>query len=284
VVLRYLIVGIFGPHPSSYNDFQILYLVLTAIAAVSLLQCRSWTDAGAGITALTFLFGHHAFPAVMEANITFSNGLVLLLMLVALHILQSKGGLSSQAVAIAISVAAVLTKEVGLVVPFVFIAGALLGFPGIRRWTAALLIALTLAYIGFRLYTLPTVPSEAMGAGQVHSIQEHLSNLVAAPVMMVTGEPFDGDWSEFLRRDFYPWRIIRIALGLATVALILAAFSLRKAAAQAFPEADLVDRRWMLLLLGVVAASSALERIRFNPDRIQRRRSSLRIPAARRAQ
>jgi len=258
VVLRYLIVGIFGPHPSSYNYFQILYLVLTAIAAVSLLQCRSWTDAGAGITALTFLFGHHAFPAVMEANITFSNGLVLLLMLVALHILQSKGGLSSQAVAIAISVAAVLTKEVGLIVPFTFVAGAVLGFTGVRRWTAVLLIALVLAYGGFHLYTLPTVPNEAMGAGQVHSIQEHLSNLIAAPVMIVTGEPFDGDWSEFLRRDFYPWRIIRIALGLATVAVILGAFFLRKAAAGAFPQTELVDRKWMLLLLGVVAASSAL--------------------------
>jgi hypothetical protein len=76
--------------------------------------------------------------------------------------------------------------------------------------------------------------------------------------MIVTGEPFDGDWSQFLRRDFYPWRIIRIALGVATVALILGAFFLRKAAAGAFPEAELVDRKWMLLLLGVVAASSAL--------------------------
>lgn len=42
------------------------------------------------------------------------------------------------------------------------------------------------------------------------------------------------------------------------MALILAAFSLRKTAAQAFPEVELVDRKWMLLLLGVVAASSAL--------------------------
>jgi hypothetical protein len=257
VVMRYLILEIFGPHPFSYNCFQILYLVLTAIAAVSLLQCRNWSDAGAGITALTFLFGHHAFPAVMEANITFSNGLVLLLMLVALHILQSKGRLSSQILAIAISVAAVLTKEVGLVVPFTFVAGAVLGFTGVRRWTAALLIALVLAYAGFRWYTLPAFEG-GTGAGTPHSIAERLSNMLATSVMIVTGEPFDGDWSQFLRRDFYPWRIIRIALGLATVALIFAAFSLRKAAAGAFPQAELVDRKWMLLLLGVVAASSAL--------------------------
>jgi hypothetical protein len=112
IILRYLILYGFGGHPFAYNYFQILYLALTAIGAVSLISCRNWTDAGAGITALTFIFGHHAFPAVLEANITFSNGLVLLLMLVALQILQSKGGLSTQIVAIAISVAAALTKEV----------------------------------------------------------------------------------------------------------------------------------------------------------------------------
>jgi hypothetical protein len=82
--------------------------------------------------------------------------------------------------------------------------------------------------------------------------------MIAAPIMIVTGEPFDGDWAQFPRRDFCPWRIIRIALGLATVALIFSAFHLRKAAAETFPKTELVDKKWMLLLLGVVAASAAL--------------------------
>jgi hypothetical protein len=257
IVLRYFIVYLFGPHPFSYNYFQILFLILAGIGVLSLIACRNWTDAGAGITALTVFFGHHAFPSVMEANITFSNGVVLLLMIVALHIVQSKGGVVAQLVAIAISAMAMVTKEVGLIVPFTFAAAAVLGFTGVRRWTAVLLIAFIVAYIGFRLYTLPPFEGDT-GAGTPHSIPERLSNMVVALVMIVTGEPFDGRWSEFLRRDFYPWRIIRIALGLATVAVILIAFSLRKVAAKAFPDTELVNGKWVLLLFAVVTASSAL--------------------------
>jgi len=258
VALRYFIVYAFGPHPYSYNYFQLWFVLLSAIGALSLIPCRNWTDAGAGITALTFLFGHHAFPALLEAHITLSNGLVMLLTLVAIQILQSKGGVSAQLLAVVISVVAVLTKEVGLVVPFTLVAGAVLGFAGVRRWTVALLVAFTLAYLGFRLSAFLVTSSGSVGAGQGHTLQGYLSNVTAAPVMIVTGEPYDGDWSEFARRAFYPWRIIRMALGLATVALIVAAFRLRKTAVGAFPESELVDRKWMLLLLGVVAVSSAL--------------------------
>ncbi len=257
-IVRYLIVYLFGYHPYSYNYFQMSYVVLVAAAALSLIPSRTWIDAGAGIVALTFLFGHHAFLAVLEPNIAISNGLVLLLMLVVLHLVQSKGQLSWQIVGIVISVAAVLTKEVGLVVPFTIAAAAMLGFPGVRRWTAVVLVILTLAYIAFRLQTVPEEIRTVTKSGKATSLSGFLANVTAAPVMIVTGEPYDGKWSEFLRHGFYPWRIIRIALGFATVALIAIAFFLRKAAVEAFPNTELVDRKWILLLLGVIAASSAL--------------------------
>lgn len=257
-VMRYLIVYVFGPYPSSYNYFQILFVVLVGGLALYAISCRNWIDAGAAITAITFLFGHHAFPATIEGNNTFTNGLALLAMMAALPILQSKGGLSSQLLAIAMSVATVLTKEVGLVVPFTFIAAAILGFPGVRRWTALVLLVLTLAYLGFRFTTLPALLAETTAQGRAHTGSAYLANITASPIMIVTGEPYDGNWSEFVRRHFYPWRVIRIVLGLATVAIIFAAFCLRKAAAEAFPEDELVDWKWTLLLLGVVAASSAI--------------------------
>lgn len=123
ILLRYAILYGLGGDPFAYNYFQILFLALTAIAALSLVPCRNFTDAGAGTVALSFLFGHHAYVAVMEANITISNGVVLLMMLLVLHLLQSKGSLGAQIGAAALSLVAVLTKEVGLIVPVALASG-----------------------------------------------------------------------------------------------------------------------------------------------------------------
>jgi hypothetical protein len=252
VVIQYLSLFIFGPNPFSNNYLQVIFLILVGIGALSLISCHNWIDAGAGITALSFLFGHHAFVSVLEAHITFSNGFVLLLMIVVIHVLQSKGDLSDQFLAIIISIIALLTKEVGLIVPFTLLAGSLLGFSGVRRRTATLLFAFLASYVGFRLYEL----HGTLGLGE--SMSERLSNVVAAQVMIVTGEPYDGKWAELLHRHLFPWRIIRISLGLGTVALCLIAFCLRREAAKAFPEKQLVDAKWMLLLLGVTVASAAI--------------------------
>ena len=248
-ILRTLLIALFGSTPFAYNYFQMLFVIVAGIGAVSLIECRDWTDAGAGITALTFFFGHHAFVSVMEAHITLSNGLVLLIMMVSLWILQSRQTLTSQVLAIALSTLAVLTKEVGLLVPFTLVAGTAFGFRGVGRWTAALLFLLMVSYVAFRLHTLPELETSSV---------EHLSNIIATPVMIITGEPFDGKWQEFLHRQFLPWRIIRIVLGLGTVLLILIAFFLRKTAAKAFPQSELVDGKWMLLILSIVAASAAV--------------------------
>src|SRR4029079_6338289 len=213
-ILRTLLIALFGSTPFAYNYFQMLFVIVAGIGAVSLIECRDWTDAGAGITALTFFFGHHAFVSVMEAHITLSNGLVLLIMMVSLWILQSRQTLTSQVLAIALSTLAVLTKEVGLLVPFTLVAGTAFGFRGVGRWTAPLLFLLMVSYVAFRLHTLPELETSSV---------EHLSNIIATPVMIITGEPFDGKWQEFLHRQFLPWRIIRIVLGLGTVLLILIA-------------------------------------------------------------
>lgn len=258
VVIRFLVVELFGPYLNSYGFFQIALVSLVAPLALGLTPARSWSEAGAAITALTFLFGHHAFLAVMEANITISNGVVLLLMLLVLWILQSKGGLFWQLLAIAISAVAVLTKEVGLTVPFALVLGAFLGFPGVRRWTAALLIALVGAYLAFRAIGLPGALEGVRAPGKAGAALGYLSNVLATPILIITGEPFDGVWSEFLRRDFNPWRVVRIAAGLATVGVIAAGYALRHAAARTFPENELVDRRWLLLLAGVLAVCAGL--------------------------
>lgn len=255
--LRFLIVDLFGPYLNSYGYFQISLVCLVTLLALGLAPARSWSDAGAALTALTFLFGHHAFLAVMEANITISNGVVLLLMLVVLWIIQSRDGLLWQLLAVAISVVAVLTKEVGLTIPFALVLGAMLGFPGVRRWTAAVLVAVTGAYLAYRFVGLldATEPGGDQNSGKLAA---YLSNVLATPALFIVGEPWDGDWSNFLARDFHPWRVLRIAAGLATVGVIVAGFCLRHAAVRAFPEDELVDRKWMLLLLGVLAACAAL--------------------------
>src|SRR6266511_1954068 len=88
IAMRYFIIYTMGRNPSSYIYFQVLFLLLVGATAISFLKCRSWADTGPGITSITFLFGHHAFPSVFEANNSFSTGLVLLLMMIAIYILE----------------------------------------------------------------------------------------------------------------------------------------------------------------------------------------------------
>lgn len=254
-VWRYLIADGFGQGVWGYNLFQVTLLSFTMIGFVALCRPQSLDALAAFLIAICVLFGHHAMHGTWELNIVFSNGLVLFLMIVVLVVIAGRGSALSQTLAIVACILAMLTKEVGLVAPGVFVLAHLLRMDGSRRWAAALVTALVIAYLAFRFGSM-----ESLGVkeGKAHDLPGYLSNIAATFVMFWVGLPQDGDWNQATRFASHPWRWVQIAAGLSAPALLLIGWRFAPSAKELEADAPALDRRWLLLFGAALGASCML--------------------------
>lgn len=81
-----------------------------------------------------------------------------------------------------------------------FLLAHLLGMPGVRRTTAAIIAMMILAYLIYRFSTRIDLSSlSSVKPGKASTLGQYLSNLIASFVMFWVGLPVDGDWAQWSR-------------------------------------------------------------------------------------
>src|SRR5690606_18204587 len=143
---RYLAQAIVNGAPIGYNLFAIGGETLIVVGFVALLRPQRADAFGAFCIGLGYLVGHHAFAAGLELNIAISNLLIALLTRGAL--LWIERGWGGSAAVVLLSVLAVATKEIGLVVPVMVLTAHLVGLRRLHPLALVLLIGGGTAYVG----------------------------------------------------------------------------------------------------------------------------------------
>lgn len=255
-VWRYAIAAL-GQGVWGYAVFQIFLLGATTFTFILVCRPENLRDVISFGLALAVLFGHHSFQGTWELNITFSNGLVVLFVTLAMFFVSRRGNFLIQVFILTIVGLSLLTKEIGLVVPGLFVLAYILGFAGIRRSTAFITVMMTAAYLGYRL--LSGSADDAAEVGKASEIIGYISNIAAAFIMFWVGLPNDGNWARAADDATEIWRWFQILAGISSVALILAAYMLgSKKRTLISPTSLYFDRRWLTLFGAVLAACCVL--------------------------
>jgi hypothetical protein len=245
--------GIFG-----YSLFETIWLVLVVVSFALVCHPRSAREFTAFLVALAVLVGHHAMQGAWEFNIFFSNGIALLAGILSIALIGNAPTFWGQIAAILLTVVCLLTKEVGLVVAWVFVVAHLLRMPGIRRPTAVIIVAIVAVYVCFHFYTLP--PLKEHDPQRATTLAGFASNFVATLIMFWIGLPWDGLWKNSTRFIQEPWQWVQIVAGIATLLLLICGWILgsKGARSQTNMVAHGVDRRWFILLGAALLACAAL--------------------------
>ena len=255
---RKVVLWMFGERLFAYNLFQLLLLVVVGGAMSLSFRVRSPRQAVAALFALACLFGYHGFHAVLELNLVISNLVVFAAATLSILLLASRPRRWHNGCAVALVLIAILTKEVGILVPFVFLLAWLAGFAVPGRRTAIAIVSILALFLGYRLFV-------AFGAGE---IQDHTygrdardlaafaANVLASFLNILSAAPKAGDFGAmFGGIDLPIWRIFQILTPLLALLLVGLA-SVRGRIWGTGGDAEL--RRWVIILIGVIVLSSGL--------------------------
>jgi hypothetical protein len=255
---RKVVLWMFGERLFAYNLFQLLLLAVVGGAMTLSLRVRSPRQAIAALFALACLFGYHGFHAVLELNLLISNFVVLAATALSLLVLTSRPHPWNDGCAIGLSLVAMLTKEVGILVPFIFLFARFAGFAVPSRRAAVAIATLLAAFIAYRLFVV-------LGAGELQDrtygrdardLAAFAANVLASFLNILCAAPKAGDFGALFGGIHLPlWRIFQILTPLLAFLLVGLA-SLRERIWRPTGDAEL--RRWVILLIGVVGLSSAL--------------------------
>jgi hypothetical protein len=247
--------GVFG-----YNLFLCALLTLVVVTFMLVCKPQQWRDLVAFLVALAVLTGHHAMQGSWEFATAINAGVVLAAGTVSIGLIGRSGGIFQQVGIILLTGLCLLTKELGLVIAGTFVLAHLLGMPGVRRRTAAIICAIVLAYLFYRLAViLPLEDISAAKPGKASSWSQYSSNVAASFIMFWLGFPVDGSWSKWSVFLNLRWQWIQIGAGIATALLLVGAWCLAPTPAElAESDAPRFDRRWFVLFGAALLASCAL--------------------------
>ena len=150
IVWRYAIAYGFNQGVFGYNLFLCGLLTLVVITFALVCHPRDGRDLVAFLVALAVLTGHHAMQGSWEFATAISNGVVLAAATVSIGLIGRSGAILQQFLIVAMTALCLLTKELGLVIASTFVLAHLLGMPGVRRATAAIIAMMMLAYLIYR--------------------------------------------------------------------------------------------------------------------------------------
>jgi hypothetical protein len=257
IVWRYVIAFGFREGVFGYNRFMAIESALLVTAFALVCRPRNGRDVAAFLVALAVLVGHHGTQAIWEFGTTFTYGLMVFVGIITIGLVGRSATRSGQVCAVFLTAFCLLAKELGLVVAGVFVLAYVLRMPGVRRSTAAIIVLIAIAYLGFHFNTLPDL--SLGGQTRAKGVVEYLSNMVATLVMFWIGIPFDGAWTASARFLGQPWQWAQIAVGPPTLLLLAGAWRLAPGVTERGTDhAPVLDRRWFILFAAALLASCAL--------------------------
>ena len=247
--------GVFG-----YNLFLSALFTLVVVTFALVCQPQNGRDLVAFLVGLAVLTGHHAMQGSWEFATVINAGVVLAAATVSIGLIGRWGGILQQIGIVLLTALCLLTKELGLVIAGTFVLAHLLGMPGVRRGTAAIICAMVLAYLIYRLVIIVGLGDVSSAKpGKASTFSQYLSNVAASFAMFSIGLPTAGDWNEWNRFLGQPWQWIQIAAGLVTALLLVGAWRLGPTPIErAMRDAPAFDRRWFVLFGAALLASCAL--------------------------
>ena len=259
-VWRYAIAYGFNQGVFGYNLFLCALLTLVLITFVLVCHPKNGRDLVAFLVALAVLTGHQAMQASWEFATAISNGVILAAATVSIGLIGRSGGILQQVLIVILTALCLLTKELGLVIAGTFVLAHLLGMPGVRRATAAIIVMMVLAYLIHHFSNLVDVsPNSWVKPNRASTLEQYLSNIVATFVTFWVGLPFDGDWAQWNRFLDYPWQWIQIGAGFATLFFLVGAWRLAPTPAElSTGDAPAFDWRWLVLFIAALLGCSAL--------------------------
>ena len=258
MVWREAVFWTFGDDLFAFNLALMAQLIGLGGLLAYAFRVRCPRDAVAATFGLACLFGYHGLHASLELNLVISNLMVFLGIAVAIVILTSRPSPRLGVFAVVVSLIAILTKEIGLVIPVIFLVAHLAGFAVPGRKAAIAIGLLLVLYLVFRLTIV-------FGFGEIHDpvhgreardLGSFALNAFASLISIVSAWPRSADFASALGGiDLPPWRIFQILMPLLAFSVIAWA-NIRGRSWARYGNADL--RRWAVILAVVVATSSGL--------------------------
>jgi hypothetical protein len=183
-------------------------LTLVVITFAYVCYPQNGRDVVAFLVALAVLTGHQAMQGSFEFATAINAGVVLAAATVSIGLIGGSASIWKQVLIVCLTVLSLLTKELGLVIAGTFVLAYLLGMPGVRRWTAAAIVMIVLAYLIFRYVTIADLAAlSAVNPGKASTFPQYLSNIMASFVMFWVGLPTDGDWPQWARCPIH-WSVL----------------------------------------------------------------------------
>ncbi len=232
-----------GQYALTYRLFHTLLVVAFVVLFTRALQVRDRLMLAAVPFALTVFLGIHTFLGTVKEIYPTNHFLqIAVLVMLALNLAQSKGGVVVDALLLATFAVAALTLESGLLVGVLVIAAWVAGMPGVSRRTVAGVVLMIGGYalLRFGMYGtgLPTINERSTGyllepldPGQIRArFGDNLwplygYNVVSSISSVLFSEPRSGVWVfvRAIRGDqVAPRHFIQIGASLFATGLIVA--------------------------------------------------------------
>jgi hypothetical protein len=227
-------------------------LFLTIGLFVRLVDIRNWTDALAAAIALLVLIGHHSFGGAVEAVYPYGIEIVLLVCQFAVLniVLRKEPRLFGEIIAVAISIFAILFKEMGGFVGATYILAAILRLPGATPRAARIVFAAYVAILCYRFWVAS--PALHIARSAAHGYLQAILDTVAPILNILISDPRLGHFATIPQAMMgRPWAIVYLLSSVLLSALIVAwAWCTRKRFQDSHSQEHKVAAIFVMLLLG----------------------------------
>jgi hypothetical protein len=270
---------------TAYKTFHIALVVAAFGLFVAVLRIETSVDLAASLFALAVFAGIHTFVGLVKEAYPVNHFLqVVVLVLVAMHLSRSRGGLWVDVGAVLMLIAACLTLESGVLVWVVLAAGRIAGRRGVSDGALVAVTVLVATYLVVRFTVLPHGMQNASGylaeRLEPEQIRERFGaglsrftiyTVLASICSVFFSEPRAGTFV-ILRAweagEIPPRMWINIVSSVLTTLLIgIAAWRLLRSATVG-AERDRADMRADFLIFGAVLAASAAASFAYAKDEI----------------
>ena len=260
-----------GHYYIAFRGFQALELLVLLVLVVRVLRVRTSAALMTVPLGLAALVGMHTFAGAVREGLPINHFLTILICCAAaVNLAQAKRTWLTDAAAVALLVAAMLTIESGLLVWAIFAVAYIVGYRGVSRGALIALTACVAVYFVGRFAIIggaaPGLNERSAGFGFAvlspddlvrrfggNPLPFYAYNFVCAITCVLFAEPRGGVWM-FVREVTTgrpePWQIVNVVTSVLTTAVMLrfAASRIPKWKARDFDDAD----RFVIIFLVVL--------------------------------
>jgi hypothetical protein len=264
-----------GHYYLAFRGFQAAQVLILMLLVVRMLRVRSRSGMLAVPVGLAMLVGIHTFAGTVREAFPINHFLTILICCAAaVNIAQARRTVATDAAAVVVLLAGMLTLESGLILWVIFVAAYIAGYRGVSRHALIVLTACVVAYFvgrfiiiggappglnersaGFGFSVLS--PTELMRRFGHNPLPFYVYNVISAISCVLLAEPRGGVWiftRDLIRAWPEPWEFINVATSMATTFLIVRFIAARapRWRRREFDDAD----RFALIFLAVLPANA----------------------------